>query len=265
VYATSSHPADLPHHTVADLAIPSAADTLLEAVGPDAVLHLAGGAGGDRHQLYRRNTLTSVNVTRAAAALPVPPHLVVVGSAAEYGEGGAEPLDESAPLRPLSDYGRAKAAATTLAEVLAVEHGLRLTIARPFNVVSAALPAGTALGHLRAQLLCQSGRQRIVRCGRLDVVRDFVPLHFVTQALVRLSTEDHQGTFNVCSGIGIPLGSILDAMASRLGVDIDVEPDPELSALPAGDRTVGSPAKLAALGLECRPSPGSLAALCMEN
>ena len=263
VHTTSRHPAELPHHAMADLALATGANALLGDVAPDVVLHLAGGTGGDRHELYRANTLTTVNLAEATSTLPTPPHLVVAGSAAEYGEGGAEPLDETAPLRPVSDYGRAKVAATTLVELLAAQHGFRLTIARPFNVVSPRLPTGTALGNLRAQLRGQSTRPRTVRCGRLDVIRDFVPLDFAAEALVRLTTGGHQGRYNICSGVGIPLGAILDAMADLLSVDLKVEQEPELLTLPAGNRTVGNPAKLAALGLECRPSPASLAELCL--
>lgn len=263
-FTTSRRPLGTTGHHVADLTSAADVDAMLRSVEPEAVIHLAGGVVGSHHDLYRANVLTTVRLMDGVASRSPRTHVVVVGSAAEYGESGGQDIAETAPLRAVSEYGRAKVAATTLAEAVAADHDLSLTVARPFNVVSGRLPAGTALGHIRTQLLEQSGRQRTVRCGRLDVVRDFVPVTFVVEALSRLATERIAGTYNICSGTGIELGSILDAMAALLDVDVQVEPDPELLALPAAERMVGSPAKLAALGLITHPRARSLAHLCLS-
>jgi nucleoside-diphosphate-sugar epimerase len=262
-FTTSRRSLDTVGHHVADLTSPADAAAVLNAVEPGAIIHLAGGVSGGRHDLYRANVLTTVRLLEAVARLAPEAHTVVVGSAAEYGDGDRDDIDEDTSLRPVSDYGRAKVAATSLAETLAGDHDLSLTIARPFNIVSRRLPVSTALGNLRAQLLQQSGRQRIVRCGRLDVVRDFVPVDFVAEALHRLATDRISGTYNICSGVGIPLGSVLDAMAAMLDTEVQIEFEPELVALPAADRAVGSPAKLAALGLTTQPTAASLARLCV--
>lgn len=246
-----------------DLADPDVAQRLVKAAAPDAVVHLAGGPGGDQDALHRSNVLTVQNVVAALGLAARPPHLVVIGSAAEYGEGGGEPIAEDAPLRPVSDYGRAKVAATTVAASLAGDLGIPLTVARPFNVVAPRPPIGTPLGNLSAQLLAQSGPVRVVRCGRLDVVRDFVPVGFVGEALAALVEGRHLGNYNVCSGVGLALESVLAQMAALLGVEARPEPVPELVALPAADRVVGDPSRLAALGVRCEPTSRELARLCL--
>jgi GDP-4-dehydro-6-deoxy-D-mannose reductase len=248
---------------VADLAVASQARQVVAAADPEVVVHLAGGPAADRHELYRANVLTTVALLEAAAETAVPPHVVVVGSAAEYGEGDGAPITESAPLRPVTEYGRAKVAATTLAEVFARERNLSLAVARPFNVVSGGLPASTALGNLRRQLLDQDGPRRVVRCGRIDVVRDFVPLDFVTLALATLALGRHRGAYNLCSGIGIRLDAILAAMGEQLGIELVTEPQAELIALPAADHVVGSADRLKSLGLAVSPTPSDLARLCL--
>ncbi|MGQ0623875.1 MAG: NAD-dependent epimerase/dehydratase family protein [Sporichthyaceae bacterium] len=252
-------------HHVADLSVPRCAHDLIDRLAPDAIAHLAGGPAADRHELYRANVLTTIAVAQAAAALGTRPHLLVVGSAAEYGDNAGIPLTEAAALRPVSEYGGAKVAASTLAESLAGPGDFSLTIARPFNVVSADQPATTALGNLRAQLLQGEHRRRLIRCGRLDVIRDFVPLDFVAQSLARLIGGTHEGTYNICSGIGISVHSILLAMAAHLGVEVALEPQPDLLALPGADTVIGDPSRLAALGLSCAPTAESMAQLCLAT
>lgn len=264
VHTTGRQASDLTHHHVGDLAEHDQARDVVAAAAPDAVVHLAGGPAPDRHELYRANVLTTVAVVSAAAELAAPPHVVVVGSAAEYGEGEGEPITEEAPLRPVMEYGRAKVAATTLAEVLARGSNLSLAVARPFNVVSGKLPPASALGNVRRQLLEQSGARRVVRCGRVDIVRDFVPLDFVAHALATIATGGHAGTFNVCSGVGIRLDAIVFAMAEELGAEAVLDQQADLLALPAADHVVGSADRLRELGLEVAPTATDLARLCLS-
>jgi nucleoside-diphosphate-sugar epimerase len=234
-------------HVRCDLSVPEEASALIEAVRPATIVHLAGGTSPDRHEVYRKNVLPAVYLLNAAARLAEPPYCIVMGSAAEYGEASAEqPVSESSSLRPVSDYGRAKLAQTTLAESICEPAGLPLTILRPFNVVSPHLPASTALGNMREQLLRGEGRERAVECGRLDVVRDFVPISAVAETIRRLLMSPAPGeVINVCSGVGIELGSVLRALAERLEVAMRIIQKPELLAIPAAPRIVGDPSLLA--------------------
>lgn len=251
-----------------DLSVAGEAAALIDSLRPATIVHLAGGTSPDRHEVYRKNVLTTVHLLEAAARLPRLPHCIVIGSAAEYGENAGdasgEPITESSPLRPVSEYGRAKLAQTTLAESISRSTGLPLTILRPFNLVSPRLPVSTALGNMREQLLRGPGPEATVECGRLDVVRDFVPLPAVAEAIERLIARPAEGAINVCSGTGIELRSILDAMAARLGVALRVVQKPELLAIPAAPRVVGDPARLAeATGIRIEVTPESLAGILL--
>jgi nucleoside-diphosphate-sugar epimerase len=242
---SASRRGDIGEHHRCDLSVPEEAAALIAAVRPSTIVHLAGGTSPDRHEVYRKNVLPTVHVLSAAARLASPPYCIMMGSAAEYGEAAAEVSAESSPLRPVSDYGRAKLAQTTLAESICAAAGLPLTVLRPFNVVSPRLPPSTALGNLRRQLLEGEGRERTVECGRLDVVRDFVPLASVAESILRLVERPAPGpAIDVCSGTGLELGSILRAMAERLGVAVRIVQKPELLAIPAAARVVGDPSRL---------------------
>jgi len=264
VIPVSRTPASLPGHRRCDLADRRQADELMRSA-PDAIIHLAGGQRAEPLALYRDNVLTTVHLLEAAADLATPPYCVVFGSAAEYG-GGERPVTESADLRPISDYGRAKVAQTALARAIAQQRSLPITVLRPFNVVSPRLPAGTALGNIRDQLRRQSGDRRAVRCGRLDVVRDYVPVAAVAEAVMRLLATPTPGVFNVCSGKGLELSAIVNAMARRLGAELAIEVDPELAALPAPPAAIGDPAALrAAIGLVIEATPESVAAVVLSE
>jgi nucleoside-diphosphate-sugar epimerase len=257
-----------PHHRVhrADLSNPEDVHDLLDRVRPTVIVHLAGSREGDMVLLYESNVLTTVNLMQVAARMQARPAFITAGSAAEYGEPDSGIASESSPMCPITEYGRAKVAATALARALARSSGMRLCIVRPFNVVSPRLPAASALGNMRQQLLEQEGKTRVVRCGRLDVVRDFIPLDFVTGALWRLlDTDEWPDSLNLCSGIGIELGSILRAMGDHLDVDIDVVEVPKLATIPAARRIVGDPSRLRSLGLDCSPTASTLAQTMIET
>jgi GDP-4-dehydro-6-deoxy-D-mannose reductase len=265
VHSASRSESGLPGHYRCDLSRPEECMALIDEVRPDAIVHLAGGTSPDRYELYASNVLSTVNLMNAVGRLPRPAYCIVFGSAAEYGDTPQSPIGEEAPLKPVSEYGRAKVAAITLAEILSRARGIPLTVLRPFNVVSPRLPASTALGNMRRQLLSTEGSERTVTCGRLDLVRDYVPLSAVAEVILHLLGVPAPGqTLNVCSGVGITLGSILDAMAERLGVALRIVQSPELIGIPAAPRVIGDPGRLAReTGIRFAVTAGDLAALLL--
>jgi GDP-4-dehydro-6-deoxy-D-mannose reductase len=241
----------------ADLAVDASA---VGALRPDAVVHLAGSALGDESELVRANVESTRQLLRALAGAGLRPYVIVAGSAAEYGEPPSDVVDEDSPVAPVTPYGRIKAAQTRVAREEAASAGIPLTVIRPFNVVSSELRASTALGSFRRQLLEQEGSPRTLRCGRLDIVRDYVTPGFVADAVARLLERDERpSVLNVCSGVGIELRAIVDEIAQVLGAELDIVEVPELVNLAAANRVVGDPRRLAGLGLTFRPTPASLA------
>jgi nucleoside-diphosphate-sugar epimerase len=244
-----------------DLSVPGHAQALIEAVRPDAVLHLAGGPTESRTDLYARNVLTSVNVLEAVAAVAEDTRVLLLGSAAEYGRGQAGPLQEDADLDPVNEYGRAKAAQTRLAQAIAERSGLHLSVLRPFNVVAPDLPTTSALGNVRRQLLVPGGDgPRTVVCGRTASHRAFSAVHDVAAAMVRLTARPPGGVLNLCSGRSTTLQEVIDEMSRQHGVGVQVELDPALAAIPAGDSVVGDPSRLNDLGIVLDGSPERVAA-----
>jgi nucleoside-diphosphate-sugar epimerase len=256
VWTTDRRSLDRPQHLVADLNDPDAVARLTE-IDYDAVVHLSGAVAGDPYDLFTSNVLGTV---RLLDGLPHSSLIVMAGSAAEYGPGEGEPISESDPLRPISPYGWAKVAQSSVARSIAARRDHRLSIVRPFNVVAPDLPATTALGNMRRQLTAAEAGATLV-VGRLDIERDYVSARFVASVICAITSDaEPPEVANVCSGIGIQLGEILDAMIDLTDLSVSVVSDPHLATLPAPTSVIGDPLPVAdRYGLEFRPDATSIA------
>src|SRR5690242_7830349 len=108
---------------------------LVAQARPTHVFHLAGIRDAALDELLRVNVWGTVNVLDAVAVEAPTARVVVVGSAAEYGEAAREPVEEDHPLRPRTDYGVAKAAQALAAVAVADRRGLHLALVRLFNLI----------------------------------------------------------------------------------------------------------------------------------
>lgn len=138
-------------------------------------------------------------------------HLVVAGSSAEYAPS-AEVLDEEATIAPWSVYGAAKASLRLLLSSSALPPSMTLAWARLFNI--------TGPGEHPHRLL-PSVTRSMVQGEPMDLttgeqVRDFLDVADVASAIVALGSTSATGTFNICSGTGQTLHSIISAIADRL-------------------------------------------------
>lgn len=221
----------------------------LRKLEPDVVIQMTGGAqSGDATELVATHILPTINLVAASSQVDRPPALIITGSAAEYGATPpGERASEDSGAKPVSGYGWIKAAETSLARSLAAVRGLALTAIRPFNIVSRDLPEITALGNFRRQILEGRGSLRTVRCGRIDIVRDYVTAPFVGSAVAELVESRYEGVVNICSGQGIELEQLLLAAGSLLEVGLRFEIDPALAAIPAVPHVVGDPTLLYSL------------------
>ena len=112
----------------------------------EAVLHFAGRAVAPESVArpldhHRVNTGGTVALLQACVKAGVE-RVVISSTAAVYGDARPR-VDETAPTRPISPYGRSKLAAEAVLQDAARAHGLRTAALRYFNVAGAD-PAGRA-------------------------------------------------------------------------------------------------------------------------
>lgn len=218
---------------VTDLA---AVETRVAELSPDVVFHLAAQSSvalsfREPELTYRVNYVGTRSVLEAVRRSAPSARVILVSTADVYGSAapGAEPFDESSPLRPRSPYSRSKAAADLLGGTFA-ERGLDVVRVRPFN--------HTGPGQLDVFVLSSFARQvasiaagvsePVLRVGNLDSVRDFLDIDDVMNAYLELLAPTvTPGVYNVARGVGVRIGDALDQLCSLAGISprIEVEPD----------------------------------------
>lgn len=227
-----------------DLLIPEQVERLLRSARPRCVFLCAGltnrDSADDMFRLHERATGDLLGAVARHCAGAV---VVLFGSAAEYGAvaEAALPVTEDTPPRPLSPYGQSKLAQYRVACRLAREHGLRVHVVRPFNVLGPGLGPHHLVPSLIARLRAakRAGSFGPFPVSNPDATRDWVHARDLADAVVRLATSappapGEVGLFNVATGretavldVAAHLCSLAgefhavggDAARSRTGID----------------------------------------------
>lgn len=217
-----------------DVTDPEAMRRLVAEARPTHAFHLAGTRDGELDELLRVNVSGTVNVLEAVAAAAPATRVLVVGSAAEYGETNREPVGEEHPLQPVTDYGVTKAAQELAAVAVGTRRGLHLTRVRLFNVLGPGEPSSFVASAIASRIAAiQAGAERPpLRTGDLSTRRDFVDVRDVARALRLAATCGAAGAvYNVCSGTATPIRSLVEELLAMAGLDVAVDSCPEPAVL----------------------------------
>lgn len=227
---------------------------VLRRARPEAVYHLAGlshvGESWDAPEtVFRVNAEGTLSVLRACADAGVE-RVLVAGSADEYGVVDADdlPITENAPIRPITPYGASKAAADILALQAFSADGLGTLRVRAFNHTGPGQISTMLVPGLAARIAAAEREgERVIRVGNLDVVRDLTDVRDVVRAYRLLVQRGTPGdAYNVCSGRGVSVRDVAEALLAMSGAPLELVVDPELVRPVDVPRLVGSPAKLSA-------------------
>lgn len=229
---------------------------VLHQAQPDMVLHCAGAThSANVRACIDTNVLLAAELLAAAAELPKPPRIILIGSAAEYGNVpmDAQPVVETHPCVPRTDYGVAKHAQSLLG-LAAAMRGQPVLVARLFNPVGVGMPAGLALSSF-AQRIAEAGPNSALRVGDLSAQRDFIDVGEAARLLLYLASMPDWPwpLVNICSGRAYRLGDLVNGMIKASGTRVMIEPDPTL--MRPGDMPVltGSVDRLKSAGIVPQP------------
>ena len=216
-----------------DLRDPVSVAETVSAVAPDTILIAAGQASiaeawGDPAGTFQLNTGGPFNVLAAAHRFVPAAQVILTSSAGVYGapESPDEmPFREGSRIAPASPYGASKLAAETLCLQYSRHSDLAVVITRVFNQIGpgqsdAQAPSEFSRAIVEAE---QRGDATIdLPVGDPSVERDFTDVRDTADALVEIMNRRTVGVFNVCSGSGTSLMSIIDGLRANTDVAINV-------------------------------------------
>jgi len=205
----------------------------IASLRPATIFHLAGSpqvaeSWHDSTTPLAGNVLATAHLFDAIRHAGLRCRVLVAGSATVYAPS-ASPLKESDPLAPTNPYALSKLAQVQLALRAASEDGLEVVMVRAFNHTGPRqVPTFVAPSMARQIALIESGRlEPVMRVGNLQPLRDFLDVRDIVRAYTSLMERGKAGEiYNVGSGTGRSIQSLLDALRSRSRVQVDVETDP---------------------------------------
>jgi len=208
---------------VGDLTDPAVPASLLEAVRPDVVHHLAGMSSVA--QSWREPGECMAVVAAATARLLEAatrdgraPRVVLAGSGEVFAAADTTPQDEATPLRPASPYGAAKAAVLLLGRVYR-QAGHHVSTALLYNHESPRRPGTFVTRKITSGAAAiAAGRSGELRLGNLAAVRDWGWAPDYVEALTLMADADEPDDYVVASGVPHTVEDFVAAAFAAAGV-----------------------------------------------
>jgi len=268
---------------VANSQLPSSMDELvqiLERVNPTDVVVATGSSfvpeiNRNVEKALDEHLNITLMVLYALTRLkqPLRGRVLVIGSAAEYGEFSDSPVNEKSPALPRDHYGLIKLSLRHIGLQFHQIHGLPLIHLRQFNVTGPRQDGRFVLPSICRQIsqgAATLGGNKAVRviAGNTSVRRDFLAISDVCRAYQTLMMHGEPGeVYNICSGESYQIGELILMAAELAGVRAEVEVNTQL--LRETDRAqaviCGDPSKLRSLGWVQQVSMPDLLAQMVEE
>ncbi len=173
--------------------------------------------------------------------------MVLLGSAAEYGRPTTDPIDECAPLAPISLYGLTKQFQTELAAYVYRTTKLPVVVARLFNVLGPGQSPSLAMGNFYEKIdRCQLGET--LTFGDLGLIRDYLTPTQTSAHLWQTLVNGQPGeVYNICSGRPTAMRTIVQDLLRASGKSVTIEENTQPGQAPPITKVVGDNSKLLSL------------------
>jgi GDP-4-dehydro-6-deoxy-D-mannose reductase len=203
----------VPQTWACDLTNVRSLQKLLSRLRPTLIFHTAGRSRGSVEELMTANILTTLNLLEATARLDPSIRVVLLGSAAEYGNLPSGRPSRSVTMKPLTPYAWSKCCQTLLAQQQAAQ-GQNVIVARLFNLTGPRLPAWFVAGHIAREItIAESSRRHWITVGNLRSRRDFLDVRDAARAIVLAAERGQSGrAYEICSGQGRSIREILNLL-----------------------------------------------------
>jgi GDP-4-dehydro-6-deoxy-D-mannose reductase len=253
VYGTTRHAGKAPRSGLqwltCDFSKPGDVRAAVASARPSLVIHTIGLAGTtDADALNETNVGSLAHLIDALEGAGPIERLLVMGSSAEYATGGdREPIREDHPLGPSSPYGTSKLRQFELSQS-ALQRGLPVVYARPFNLIGPGASCATAVGDISKRMAdaMRAGGSKVVEVGDLDRWRDYLDVRDAAEACkVLLESASPGGVYNICSGVPVLMADVVDRLLALAGGNVSLR---KVESAASPRFVVGDPSKLRGLG-----------------
>ena len=204
---------------VGDLKDPQIALRAVEGV--DTVFHFAANpevrvstTNPDIH--FNENIVATFNLLEAMRRKGVK-ELVFASSSSVYGEPEETPVDENAPIRPISVYGASKVACEALIHAYSRLYGVKAVVLRYANVIGPRLRHGVVWDFIN-KLLENPTELEILGDGKQ--VRSYIYIDDAVEATITAwrRTEASYEVYNIASEDWIKVDEVADEAVRALGL-----------------------------------------------
>ncbi len=218
-----------------DLTCKAEVTSWLQKIMPTHILHLAAKSSVAESykqpgEVIHDNTDSFLNILEATRELKIDCKLLLSSSAEVY-KDSQNILNENSELSAQSPYALSKILQEQIADFYADRYQMQIVVARSFNHIGPNQNLNFVLASFVKQLkdqIMQNQTQIKLDVGNIDVVRDFTDVRDVVRAYwLMLSNPTNFRYYNICCGKGYSLRNIIELMARKIQLPIELNIMPE--------------------------------------
>lgn len=207
---------------------------VLKATNPDVIFHLVGSFSNDFSEDLENNVMTTRNILDSVFEYNKAIRVIVIGSAAEYGEAQSDFIGEVHSTLPLGVYGLTKLYQTLLAQFYVRTKGLDVVVARLFNVYGRGISEKLFAGMIEKKISeFNQGKTDKIYLKNVSHYRDYIHVDDVVKFLIKLMKFGSKGDiYNIGSGRAVQILEFAKERLKIYGLDesvIEILPALEIS------------------------------------
>ena len=167
---------------------------------------------------FNRNVRPAMQLMEACSAQHVSKLLFLSSGGTVYGNHSIrEPISEDSPTHPISLYGTSKLMIEQIGFLYHLQKGLPFIVARPSNAYGPGQFPYRGQGFVATAFASALDNKPLNIFGDGSVVRDFVHVRDIAEALVALIKNGRMGeTYNVGTALGISMKKLVDDYISPI-------------------------------------------------
>jgi len=204
--------------------------------GAEALIHLAWSsvprtAAQDPALDAATNVEGGLRLIEAAARAGVRRFVFISSGGTVYGRRSGAPIKEDSLLDPANAYAAGKACLEEYLRIRALQHGMEHVILRPANLYGDPHGPTKQQGVVEHWSRCIAERRPIEAWHGLDVVRDYLHVDDMVDALIAsIANPIGSKVLNVGTGVGTSLGELARQLFAIAGTEVPINVPANASA-----------------------------------